>query len=127
MKEITIDEAESHPSMLSTLTIGNVRIFLLYTGDPLTIVLFWNNDLIFYKNYNPGPLTDYTTLDIMADIIFWLTLSEEDGVDLEESYTSKQLQWSRSSECADLKILGNDYEDREGYALIELNAGFYHC
>lgn len=126
------DQITDHPNWLSTLTIENVVVHLVYNGDPVQMFLFWNDELILnHTQYDPRFSQDKATLEVMADALAWLTLSENCGAEIIEDYNEKQLEWSRSDDCEYLRMLANDFDSSEdeyaNAAKIELNAGFYHC
>lgn len=128
---VSQNEITTHPNWLSTLVHENVTIHLIYNGNPVRMLLFWNDELIFnYEEYNPRFSQDKATLDVMVDAIFWLTLGENEG-EITEEYNEKQIEWLRSVECEELKYLAQDFENNDSDytndAKIELNACFHHC
>jgi len=127
----TNNEIINHPNWLSTLTYENVTVHLVYNGNPVQIFLFWNDELIInHDNYDPRFSNNKASLEVMVDVISWLTIQESDGCSLFDEYNDKQKDWSMSNECMELRLLASDFENSDEYqnnAMVELNSGFYHC
>lgn len=69
----------------------------------------WDNDELIFDDdeYSPSPMHNCNTEFIVADLLAWLSLQDDD-VDEEywerHDYTDRQIEWRDSDRCMDLKL-----------------------
>lgn len=130
-EDITV--IEEHPNLLSSLDLPdyNVKVRIVYNGNPVRILMYWNDELLFdWPEFRPAG-HEYVNMETMVDALGFICVTPDYGCDITDNYTDKQLKWCSSNDRENLNLLVSDYEDNDSEyhndALIDLNAGFWHC
>lgn len=82
-------------------------------GRPCVPVrLTWKGQTVFeHCDISPAPGNYWGHEGFFAEILFWLSITEDSGADCLNDYTLLQLEWSRSIECAEMQLAAQTHEE----------------